>query len=81
MWAQLHELGLLAAQSPGPRGDNPSDLGGILIVVGIVAAVVLVAVVAFLVLPRSRRARGDASRRRPHEPGRVGRIWEFRARR
>jgi hypothetical protein len=81
MWAQLHQLGLLAAESPGPRGDNPSDLGGILIVVGIVAAVALVAVVVFVVLPRVRRAVGDAPRRKPHQPGRVGRIWDFRARR
>jgi hypothetical protein len=81
MWAQLHGVALVAADSPGPRGDNPSDLGGILIVVGIVAAVALLAVVAFIVLPRFRRARGEVPRRRPHPPGRVGRIWEFRARR
>jgi hypothetical protein len=32
---------LLAAESPGPgRADNPSDVGGILIIVGITVVVV-----------------------------------------
>lgn len=33
---------LAAAESPGPQGDNPTDVGGILIIAGIAAAFLLV---------------------------------------
>jgi hypothetical protein len=74
MWAQMHQIGLLAADSPGPRGDNPSDLGGILIIVGIVVTVAVLGFVGALLLARVRRPRADVSRRKPHPPGRVGRT-------
>ncbi len=44
---------LAAAESPGPRGDNPSDLGGILMIVGIAAVVMLAGI--FAMYRRKRR--------------------------
>lgn len=42
MAALLATLIFLAQDdSPGPRGDNPSDIGGILIIVGIALVVLL----------------------------------------
>jgi hypothetical protein len=76
----ISEILLLAADSPGPRGDNPETLGGILIVVGIVLGVLVMGFVGYLVMQRFGRSRHGA-RRRPYRPGRVGRVWEFRGRR
>ena len=53
MWAQLHGVALVAADSPGPRGDNPSDLGGILIVVGIMVLLVAAALVYVIDIQRA----------------------------
>jgi hypothetical protein len=80
MSSWISEIPLVAADSPGPRGDNPETLGGILIVVGIVLAVLVMGFVGYLVMQRLGRSRHDAARR-PHRPGRVGRVWEFRGRR
>jgi len=47
----------LAADTGSGRGDNPSDAGGVLIVVGIAAAVIaLAALGAWIVLTRRGRA-------------------------
>ena len=51
-------LVLAAADGPG-RGDNPTDLGGILVIIGVIllAALVLAGLAALLVR-RTRRSRG-----------------------
>jgi len=59
------------------RGDNPSEAGGILIVVGIAVAVLVGGFMLLMAWLKFGRARRDA-RRRPHEPGKVGRSSEFR---
>jgi hypothetical protein len=74
MMAHLLNLALLAADSPGPRGDNPSDLGGILIIVGIVLVATAVVVGAGWLLATRGRSRRGTFRRKPHRRGRVGRI-------
>ncbi len=57
------------------RGDNPSVLGGILIVAGIVVAVAVLGLVAHAVFGgRRARTRSWIFRRRPHRRGRIGRI-------
>jgi hypothetical protein len=76
-----HQIAVLAAQAPGPRGDNPSELGGILIIAGIVAAVVLLALAGYVLATRFGRTRAEVARRRPYPPGRVGRSSEPRPRR
>ena len=76
MIATLHNLLVLAAESPGPgRSENPDDGGGLAIVIGIAIAFLVVLVVAGL-LVRSRMAarRSNVPDREPHERGRVGRI-------
>jgi hypothetical protein len=80
MSSWISEILLIAADSPGPRGDNPETLGGIVIVIGIVVAVLVMGLVGYLVMQRFGRARHGADRR-PYRPGRVGRVWEFRGRR
>jgi hypothetical protein len=51
----LNALVQLAAESPGSgRGDNPSDAGGVLIVVGIAAAVLALAVLGLWLAARRR---------------------------
>jgi hypothetical protein len=67
---------LLAADSPGPRGDNPDDGGGIVIVVAI-ALVVLLAGLALAFFFSRGRARSAAMTRTPARKGRVGRVSEF----
>ncbi len=50
---------LLAADTSGPgRGDNPSELGGVLIIVGIAATVLLVGALALY----RRKGRRTSSR-------------------
>jgi uncharacterized membrane-anchored protein len=61
----------------GARGDNPSDLGGIAIIAGIVLLVLVGGFVLYMLWGRFGRARHDA-RRRPHRRDRVGRTSEFR---
>ena len=76
MLATLHNLFVLAQESPGPgRSQNPDDGGGVAIVIGIAIAF-LIALVVIGLLVRSRRAGRHAKvpDREPHEPGRVGRI-------
>jgi len=77
----LIDIALLAADSPGPRDDNPGMLGGVVIIVGIVVAAIVLGFVAHFLLHRFGRTRPDVARRRPQRPGSVGRIWEFRERR
>ena len=66
---------MTAAESPGPREDNPSGVGGVLIIAGIILGVILLAVAIFLVFGavqrRSRRRVGDEEE---HPAGRVGRL-------
>ncbi len=57
MAAALLDFALVLAASPGPRGDNPSDSGGILIVVGIAVAVVLLGATVLILMQRRTRPR------------------------
>jgi hypothetical protein len=59
--AAMFNLALVIAQS-GPRDDNPSEGGGILIIVGVILAVVLV-VAAGVVLVNRFGVRQRVSRR------------------
>ena len=63
------------------RGDEPSALGGILIVAGIVVAAIALGFAGHFLFHRFGRTRPDVMRRRPQKPGRAGRTWEFRDRR
>lgn len=69
---------LIAQDSPGPRGDNPDDGGGILIIVGIVLAVAIGGFLLHLLIHKFGRSRGRAMESHPAPPGRVGRTSEFR---
>ncbi|MEA2407353.1 MAG: hypothetical protein QOE69_1472 [Thermoleophilaceae bacterium] len=67
---------LFAADSPGPRGDNPDGAGGVLIVVGIAVAVLLAGLALAFFFSRGR-ARRAAMTRTPAPKGSVGRVSEF----
>jgi hypothetical protein len=69
---------LIAQDSPGPRGDNPDDGGGVLIIVGIVIALAIGGFVLHTLFHRFGRSRQRAMERHPAPPGRVGRTSEFR---
>jgi hypothetical protein len=71
---------LIAQDRPGPRGDNPDDGGGVLIVVGIVVAVALAGFLLHFLFQRFGRTKQRAMERHPAKPGRVGRTSEFRDR-
>jgi len=71
---------LFAADSPGPRGDNPDGAGGVFIIVGIVLAVVLGAFILHTLFHRFGRSRPEAMSRNPAPKGRVGRVSEFQDR-
>jgi hypothetical protein len=71
---------LLAADSPGPRGDNPDGSAGVLIIVGIVLAVALAALVLHALFHRFGRSRRESMTRTPAPKGRVGRVSEFQDR-
>jgi hypothetical protein len=73
-------LVLLAAESPGPRGDNPDGSGGVLIIVGIVLAVALGGFLVHALFHRFGRSRPRAMERHPAREGRVGRVSEFQDR-
>ena len=70
----LHSLLLLAAEGPSPRGDNPSDAGGILIIVGIVLAVIVGAFVLHLLVHKASARRRGAAERKAHRERSVGRV-------
>jgi hypothetical protein len=76
----LASVALLAAESPGPRGDNPDDSGGILIIVGIVLAVAIGGLILHALIHRFGRSRREAMTRTPAPEGRVGRVSEFKER-
>jgi hypothetical protein len=76
----LVSIALFAAESPGPRGDNPDDSGGIFIIIGIVLAVALAAFVLHALFHRFGRSRPRAMERHPAPEGRVGRVSEFQDR-
>lgn len=73
-------VALVAAESPGPRGDNPDGSGGILIIAGIVLAVALGALILHALFHRFGRSRREAMTRTPARKGRVGRVSEFQDR-
>ncbi|HYP48749.1 MAG TPA: hypothetical protein VEQ61_08960 [Thermoleophilaceae bacterium] len=74
MAANLLNFLLLAQNdSPGPRGDNPSDGGGVLIIVGIILAVVLLAAAGAFYMARRGESRPSANPDK-HKRGRVGRL-------
>jgi hypothetical protein len=73
-------VALLAAESPGPRGDNPGGSGGIFIIAGIVLAVAVAAFALHALFHRYGRSRRDAMTRTPAREGRVGRVSEFQDR-
>jgi hypothetical protein len=75
--AFILDIALMAAG----RGDDPSTLGGVLIVAGIVVAAAVLGFAGHFLIHRFGRTRPDVARRRPQRPGRVGRVWEFRERR
>lgn len=77
MIAFFLELAVVAAG----RGHNPSKVGGILIIAGIVVAAIAVGFGAHLLVHRYGRTRRRAMQGQSHEPGAVGRVWEFRRRR
>jgi FtsZ-interacting cell division protein ZipA len=51
-----------------------SELGGILIIVGIVAAAAVLGFAGHFAVHRISRRRSDIFRRRPYRRGRIGRI-------
>ena len=56
-------------------GSSPGTLGGILIIVGIVAALAAAGFLLHLVLHKGYlRNRGSAGQEEQHPPGRVGRL-------
>jgi hypothetical protein len=56
-------------------GSSPGTLGGILIIVGVVAALAAAGFLLHLVLHKGYlRNRGAAAREEEHPPGRVGRL-------
>jgi hypothetical protein len=61
----------------GRGGDDPGALSGIAIILGVVVAVAILGFAGHLLVHRFGRTRHD-SKRRPHRPGRVGRVSEFR---
>jgi hypothetical protein len=63
----------LAAAGSG-RGEDPSGVGGVLIVVGIALAVILLGATLAFVFLRRGRARPFIFRRRRHRSGRIGRV-------
>ncbi len=68
-------LALNALVIAAGRGDNPSDVGGILIIVGIILAVAIAGFMAHLVIHKGfLRKRGTAPPEKEHPPGRVGRL-------
>ena len=59
------------------RGQNTSEVGGILIIVGIVLGVAVLGFVGHYVVNRvymKNRKRDDVFQRKPHKRGRIGRI-------
>jgi hypothetical protein len=68
----------LLAADPGPRGDNPEGVSGILIIGGIVLAVAVGGFLLHALIHRFGRSRGRAMESHPAPPGRVGRTSEFR---
>ena len=65
------KVALLIAEG---RGDNPSILGGVAIVLGIVVGIALLGFAAHALLHRFGHTRPETQERRPQRPGRVGRI-------
>jgi hypothetical protein len=70
MVAAIHTAVLVLAQSDGAgRGDNPSEVGGFLIIAGvIVLAAVVIASACYFLARRTTRRRGGAKQ----SPGREG---------
>jgi hypothetical protein len=60
MMATVHTIALALAQSDGAgRGDNPSEAGGVLLIVGvIVLAALVIGTVCYLVARATARRRG-----------------------
>ncbi len=73
-------LALLAAESPGPRGDNPDGYGGVFIILGIVLAIAVGGFILHVLLHRFGRSRREAMTHTPAPEGRVGRVSEFQDR-
>ncbi len=69
---------VLLAADPGPRGDNPGGVSGVLIIVGIVLAVAVGGFLLHAAIHRFGRSRGRAMESHPAPEGRVGRVSEFR---
>jgi len=70
MTAAIYTAAITLAQSDGAgRGDNPSEAGGILLIVGVILlAILAVGTGAYLVARSTSRRRGGRRR----EPGREG---------
>jgi hypothetical protein len=66
------ETAMLLAEG---RGSSPGTLGGILIIVGIIAVLAAAGFLLHLVLHKGfLRNRGAAGQEEEHRPGRVGRL-------
>jgi hypothetical protein len=76
----LVSMFLIAQDSPGPRGDNPDDGGGFLIIIGIIVAVAIAGFLILFLFHRFGASKQRAMERHPAPPGRVGRTSEFRDR-
>ena len=75
MLATLHSMLVFAQETGSGRGENPGDGGGIAIILGVIAAVVVTLVVVGLLLrSRSRKAAETAPESVEHRPGGVGRV-------
>jgi hypothetical protein len=69
IYAAAVALTLAQGEGPGPgRGDNPSDTGGALIIVGaIIFAILIVGTGCYLVARGTARRRGEGKRSPGHE--------------
>ena len=76
----LTSVVMFAAESPGPRGDNPDDSGGLFIILGIVVAFAIGAFILHALFQRYGRSRREAMTSTPAPEGRVGRVSEFQDR-
>ena len=70
MTAAIHAAVLTLAQTEGPgRGDNPSEVGGVLIIVGVIVLAILVVGSGCYLVARGTARRRGASKQSPGREG------------